>query len=73
MADGDALELGRVRLQVLETPGHTVGHVAYWIPEARVVFVGDTLFAMGAGRIFEGNAEMMWKSLKKIIHISLLG
>lgn len=64
--EGDVINFGHFEIRVLDTPGHTVGHVAYWIPEARVVFVGDTLFAMGAGRIFEGNAEMMWGSLKKL-------
>jgi hydroxyacylglutathione hydrolase len=65
--EGDTIPFGAFEIRVLETPGHTVGHVAYWIPDARVVFVGDTLFAMGAGRIFEGSAEMMWNSLKKLM------
>ncbi len=50
----------------MDTPGHTLGHVSYWIPERKVAFVGDTLFACGCGRVFEGNAEMMWHSLQKI-------
>jgi hydroxyacylglutathione hydrolase len=66
VGEGDTIPFGHFEIRVLDTPGHTVGHVAYWIPEARAVFVGDTLFAMGAGRIFEGNAEMMWNSLKKL-------
>jgi hydroxyacylglutathione hydrolase len=67
VSEGDKIPFGAFKIKVIETPGHTVGHVAYWIPEARVAFVGDTLFAMGAGRIFEGNAEMMWNSLKKLM------
>ena len=67
VSEGDEIPFGAFKIKVIDTPGHTVGHIAYWIPEARVVFVGDTLFAMGAGRIFEGNAEMMWNSLKKLM------
>lgn len=69
VGEGDIIPFGGYEIRVLETPGHTVGHIAYWIPEARVVFVGDTLFAMGAGRIFEGNAEMMWESLEKLMKL----
>jgi hydroxyacylglutathione hydrolase len=66
VGEGDTITFGHFEIRVLDTPGHTVGHIAYWIPEARVAFVGDTLFAMGAGRVFEGNAEMMWNSLQKL-------
>jgi hydroxyacylglutathione hydrolase len=66
VAEGDRLSIGRYEVRVLDTPGHTVGHVCYFIPEARVVFVGDTLFAMGCGRVLEGNHEMMWNSLRKL-------
>ncbi len=69
VGEGDVITFGHFDIKVLDTPGHTVGHIAYWIPEARAVFVGDTLFAMGAGRIFEGNAEMMWNSLKKLTQL----
>ena len=66
VAEGDTIQFGNFEVKVIETPGHTLGHVAYFIPAAKVVFVGDTMFAMGAGRIFEGNAEMMWNSLQKL-------
>ena len=66
VGEGDAIEFGAYRVRVLETPGHTLGHVSYWIPEASVAFVGDTLFAMGCGRVLEGSHEMMWHSLQKI-------
>lgn len=69
VGEGDIVTFGNFEIKVLETPGHTIGHIAYWIPEARVAFVGDTMFAMGAGRIFEGNAEMMWKSLQKLMEL----
>ena len=69
VSEGDVITFGGFEIRVLDTPGHTVGHVTYWIPAARVAFTGDTLFAMGAGRIFEGNAEMMWRSLKKLMQL----
>jgi hydroxyacylglutathione hydrolase len=66
VGEGDTVAFGNYEVRVLDTPGHTIGHVSYWIPRAHVAFVGDTLFAMGCGRILEGNAEMMWASLKKL-------
>jgi hydroxyacylglutathione hydrolase len=69
VGEGNVITFGNFEIRVLDTPGHTVGHIAYWIPEARVAFVGDTLFSLGAGRIFEGNAEMMWSSLKKLMKL----
>ena len=52
-------------VRVFDTPGHTAGHITYWIPSASVAFVGDTLFAIGCGRVIEGNAQMMWQSLRE--------
>jgi hydroxyacylglutathione hydrolase len=52
---------------VIATPGHTLGHITYWLPDANVAFVGDTLFAMGCGRVIEGTPEMMWASLEKLL------
>jgi hydroxyacylglutathione hydrolase len=46
-------------------PGHTVGHIAFWFPGSSALFCGDTLFALGCGRLFEGTGEQMWSSLKK--------
>jgi hydroxyacylglutathione hydrolase len=69
VAEGDTIRFGNFDVKVIETPGHTLGHVAYFIPGAKVAFVGDTIFAMGAGRIFEGNAEMMWNSLQKLMRL----
>lgn len=54
-------------VRVIETPGHTLGHVVYYFPDEELLFTGDTLFAMGCGRIFEGDAEGMWDSLLKIL------
>ncbi|KNG94325.1 hydroxyacylglutathione hydrolase [Pseudaestuariivita atlantica] len=64
--EGDTLALGAHEVGVLHTPGHTLDMVNYVIGGAGVVFTGDTLFAMGCGRIFEGDAPMMWNSLQKL-------
>ncbi|MBA2125749.1 hydroxyacylglutathione hydrolase [Hyphomicrobium methylovorum] len=53
-------------VEVIETPGHTLGHVTYVFPDDRIAFTGDTLFSLGCGRMFEGDAQMMWNSLSKI-------
>jgi hydroxyacylglutathione hydrolase len=64
--EGAHLPLGGHGVLVLATPGHTLGHVSYFLAAARAVFVGDTLFAMGCGRLFEGTAEVMWGSLSRL-------
>ncbi|WP_072371200.1 hydroxyacylglutathione hydrolase [Hyphomicrobium sp. NDB2Meth4] len=69
VTDGDVIRFGDFDVKVIETPGHTIGHIAYWIPDAKVAFVGDTLFALGAGRVFEGTAEVMWRSLQKLMRL----
>jgi hydroxyacylglutathione hydrolase len=67
VGDGDIVAIGDHRALVLDTPGHTRGHIVYYFPEARAAFVGDTLFAMGCGRLFEGSPAQMWSSLEKIM------
>ncbi len=67
VAEGDHVKFGGFEILVFDTPGHTLGHVSYYIPDAKVAFVGDTMFAMGCGRLFEGDARMMWDSLSKLI------
>lgn len=69
VGDGDSFRFGEFEVRVLETPGHTAGHISYWIPEARAAFVGDTMFAMGCGRLLEGDARMMWTSLSKLMKL----
>jgi hydroxyacylglutathione hydrolase len=64
--DGDQVMLGETRFQVIETGGHTLGHIAYFDAADRIAFVGDTLFALGCGRLFEGTAEQMWTSLQRL-------
>ncbi|PPC82471.1 MAG: hydroxyacylglutathione hydrolase [Hyphomicrobium sp.] len=53
-------------INVIATPGHTLGHIAYVLPDDKLAFTGDTLFALGCGRIFEGVPETMWRSLSKL-------
>jgi hydroxyacylglutathione hydrolase len=67
VGEGDELSFGDHRICVFDTPGHTRGHIVYYLPDNRVAFVGDTLFAMGCGRLFEGTPEQMWASLQKIM------
>jgi hydroxyacylglutathione hydrolase len=64
--DGDTFEFGTLEVRVLNTSGHTKGHISFWMPAAEVVFVGDTLFAMGCGRVMEGTPQHMWASLSKL-------
>lgn len=67
VGEGDVVELGAHRARVFDTPGHTRGHIVYWFADARAAFVGDTLFALGCGRLFEGTPTQMWGSLSKIL------
>lgn len=63
---GDVVELGGIRFEVTATPGHTLGHVVYHAADQGQAFVGDTLFALGCGRLFEGTPEQMWESLRRL-------
>ncbi|THD60556.1 hydroxyacylglutathione hydrolase [Phenylobacterium sp.] len=63
---GDVVMLGETRFEVIETGGHTLGHIAYFDAADAIAFVGDTLFALGCGRLFEGTAEQMWTSLQRL-------
>ena len=67
VGEGDVVMLGTHRVEVYETPGHTRGHIVYYLPDDGAAFVGDTLFAMGCGRLFEGSPAQMWASLQKIL------
>jgi hydroxyacylglutathione hydrolase len=66
VGEGDVVELGETRFEVLETGGHTLGHLSFYDRADGILFVGDTLFALGCGRLFEGTAEQMWTSLSKL-------
>lgn len=66
VAEGDRVTLGAFRAEVIDVPAHTAGHIAYHLPEAGIVFVGDTLFAMGCGRLFEGTAAQMFANMQRL-------
>ncbi|MEO3389294.1 hydroxyacylglutathione hydrolase [Mesorhizobium sp. CAU 1741] len=66
VAGGDVLRFGGEEIGVIETPGHTAGHVSYYMPKSGVAFTADTLFALGCGRLFEGTPATMFASLKKL-------
>lgn len=63
--EGDTVALGEAMAEVFFVPGHTRGHIAYWFEESAALFCGDTLFALGCGRLFEGTPQQMWSSLSK--------
>ncbi|ATE63352.1 hydroxyacylglutathione hydrolase [Rhizorhabdus dicambivorans] len=66
LKEGDYVHIGAVEGRVMEVPAHTAGHIAIHLPEAGAAFVGDTLFAMGCGRLFEGTAEQMFRNMKRL-------
>ena len=66
VAHGDHVMLGETRFEVIDTGGHTLGHVTFFDAADHIAFVGDTLFALGCGRLFEGDAAQMWASLQRI-------
>lgn len=67
VGEGDEVKLGAISGRVFDVPGHTAGHIAYWFAADKTAFVGDTLFALGCGRLFEGTAAQMWSSLSKLM------
>ncbi len=64
---GDSFTFGLFEVRVIATPGHTAGEVSYYLPEAKMVFTGDTLFALGCGRLFEGTPATMFESLRRLV------
>jgi hydroxyacylglutathione hydrolase len=66
VAQGDTVRIGRFAGTVIETPGHTAGHVSFHFPEAGIAFTGDTLFALGCGRLLEGTPATMFRSLARL-------
>jgi len=66
VGEGDTVSVGSLQGRVIDTPGHTAGHISYFFPADKFAFVGDTLFSIGCGRVIEGDAQMMWQSLLKL-------
>jgi hydroxyacylglutathione hydrolase len=69
VVENDRVTLGSHTTKVLEIPAHTRGHIAFWFENDAAVFTGDTLFAMGCGRLFEGDPPTMWGSLSKLVQL----
>jgi len=69
VAEGDHVYLGDIAADVYDVPGHTSGHIAYNFASDHALFCGDTLFAMGCGRLFEGTPDQMWQSLSKLLRL----
>ena len=67
LSEGDSIRLGNHIGKVIEVPGHTLGHIALIFEDEREAFVGDTLFAMGCGRLFEGTPQQMHRSLQRLV------
>lgn len=66
LQEGDEIEVGGLRGRVLEVPGHTLGHIAYYFESEALLFSGDTLFSLGCGRPFEAPAEILYESVMKL-------
>ena len=64
--DEEVFEIHQNKFKVIHTPGHTLQHINYFMPDCNIFFSGDTLFSIGCGRMFEGTAEVFWESLSKI-------
>jgi hydroxyacylglutathione hydrolase len=69
VGEGDLVRLGHGDAIVLETPGHTLGHLAYYFEDDNVVVVGDTLFSLGCGRVIEGTMPMMHRTLMRLANL----
>lgn len=66
VGEGDRVRIGTIEAEVMDVPAHTAGHIAYYLPSEHAAFVGDTLFAMGCGRLFEGTADQMYANLQRL-------
>lgn len=71
VSEGDTLTFGGEPVHVIATPGHTAGHISYHLPRSKIAFTGDTLFALGCGRLFEAKPPVMYESLKKLAALPL--
>ncbi len=67
--EGDYVPFGAANARVIATPGHTIGHIAYYFGDGGLLFCGDTMFSLGCGKLFEGTAEDMYESLQKFAEL----
>ena len=66
VSDNETINIAGISTKIFHTPGHTLGHVCFYMPEEKCLFSGDTLFYLGCGRVFEGTMDQMWLSLVKL-------
>jgi len=66
VSEGDIVSVGSLDAKVIDTPGHTIGHISYWFEREKILFAADTLFSLGCGRLLEGTPADMWGSLQKL-------
>ena len=66
VGEGDHIKVGALEANIIETPGHTRGHIVYFFPQDKMLFAGDTLFALGCGRAFEAPGEVLYDSVAKL-------
>jgi hydroxyacylglutathione hydrolase len=66
VGEGECYQFGAESAEVFDIPGHTRGHIAYWFADSDALFCGDTIFALGCGRLFEGTPDQMWRSIGKL-------
>lgn len=67
VAEGDKIELGAWGVEIFDVSGHTINHIAFYVPDAQVIFTADSLMALGCGRLFEGAPDQMWTSMQKLM------
>ena len=67
VAEDDSITLGALEARVIDVSGHTIGHIAFYVPTAKAAFTADSLMALGCGRLFEGTPAQMWESLQKLM------
>ena len=66
LQEGDSFQFADMSVEILHTPGHTLDMINFYLPSENILFAGDTLFSLGCGRVFEGDMEMMFRSMNKI-------
>ena len=69
VVSGDIIKIGSHKSEILNTPGHTIGHISYYFRNDKKIFTGDSLMSLGCGRLFEGTHKVMWETLKTFLKL----
>jgi hydroxyacylglutathione hydrolase len=69
VVSGDIIKIGSHTSEILNTPGHTIGHISYYFRNDKKIFTGDSLMSLGCGRLFEGTHKVMWETLKTFLKL----